>query len=169
MSPCISEAEFLRYYTEYYDKIFNYILRNVYQRETAEDLTANTFLKALRSIKQNNPDITNINGWLYKIAANEVLMHYRYRRGKTIVMMDAIPEELIRDTSREESVEDHSRYVALQQALSRLKPEDRILIELYVFEHKSYPEIADILEQKESTLRSRICRITAKLKKMVDE
>jgi RNA polymerase sigma-70 factor (ECF subfamily) len=169
MSPTVSETEFIQHYNDYYEKIFNYILRNVYYREIAEDLTSQTFLKALKYIKETNPDIRNISAWLYKIATNEVLMHHRYKRGKNIISFDAMAEEPVQGEQSGNTESNYSDFIALEQALGRLKPSEKLLVELFIFEHKSYAEIAAIVKEKESSLRSRMCRIVGKLKEFFKE
>ena len=82
------EKSFIKLYDKYYKKIFNYIFRSILHKETSEDLTSNTFLKALNFIKKKNPTIKNFSAWIYKIATNEILMHHRYKGGKNNVSLD---------------------------------------------------------------------------------
>jgi RNA polymerase sigma-70 factor (ECF subfamily) len=171
LSPVITMQLFRKLYEEYYDKIFNYIFRNVYHRERAEDLTSQTFLKALRFIKKNHPDIENFNGWIYRIATNEVLKDYR-KKGKKMPL--SIDDELlqlqdfIKDTKSD--VENTvSAQMDLRRAFKKLHPEEVIIIELYFYEHKRYSEIAAILNMKESTLRSRLHRTLKKIKEYLQE
>jgi RNA polymerase sigma-70 factor (ECF subfamily) len=171
LSPVITMQLFRKLYEEYYDKIFNYIFRNVYRRELAEDLTSQTFLKALRFVKKNQPDIENFNGWIYRIATNEVLKDYR-KKGKKMHL--SIDDELLqlkdflKDTrSNVESTV--STQMDLRRALKKLHPEEVIIIELYFFEHKKYAEIAAILNIKETTLRSRLHRTLKKIKGHLQE
>lgn len=169
MSPKVSEKEFIERYNEYYDRIYNYILRNVYNRETAEDLTSQTFLKALKSIRETDPDIRNFNAWLYKIATNEVLMHHRSKRVKKTVSFDVMEEDGVQFAGTHPHQADHTKFIALEQALVRLTPSEKMIIELSVFENKSYAEISSILQVPEPSLRARMCRAVKRLKELLGD
>jgi RNA polymerase sigma-70 factor (ECF subfamily) len=166
MSPVISEQEFLPLYDKFYKKIFNFILRHVFHRETAEDLTSQTFLKALSYIKKKRVDIKNFNAWIYKIATNEVLMHHRKKGTKNTLSIESenlqLKEILIEN--REINPEIYADFLAVHQELKNLKAHEALIIELYYFEQKSYAEIQEIVKIKETTLRSILHRGLKKLK-----
>ena len=65
-------------YDAHFDAIFRYVVRRVGSVAEAEDLTAQTFYKALRSLRRFTED--NPKAWLYRIATNEVNDHFRRRR-----------------------------------------------------------------------------------------
>ncbi|HEQ72575.1 MAG TPA: RNA polymerase subunit sigma-70, partial [Spirochaetia bacterium] len=73
MHAVSNEHEFMLLYDEYVGKIYNFILRSVLHRETAEDLTATVMTNALSSIKRRRILIQNFSAWLYKIATNELI------------------------------------------------------------------------------------------------
>ncbi|MBN1798318.1 MAG: sigma-70 family RNA polymerase sigma factor [Spirochaetales bacterium] len=166
MSPVIYEHEFLSYYDKFYKKIFNFILRHVFHRETAEDLTSQTFFKALRHVKKNTPDINNFNAWIYKIATNEILMHHRKKGTKNTFSIEEEQDQLKTVLVEQKSVapDMYVDFMAVRQELKKLKPQEALVIELYYFEQKSYAEIAEIVNIKETTLRSMIHRSLKKLK-----
>jgi RNA polymerase sigma-70 factor (ECF subfamily) len=166
MSPYITDNLFCDLYEQYYDKIFNYIFRQVYHRERAEDLTSGTFMKALQYLKKNKRDIENFNAWIYRIATNEVLKDHRKRRGKTPVSLDdEISQlgELVQD-KRPDIQKKISAQIDIRRALKQLKPKDALLVELYFYENKKYTEIAAVLKVNETALRSRLHRALKKLK-----
>lgn len=166
MSPVIYEQDFLRYYDKFYKKIINFILRHVFHRETAEDITSQTFFKALRHVKKNSPDIKNFNSWIYKIATNEVLMHHRKKGTKNTFSIEEEQDQFKCILVEQQSVapEIYVDFMAVRQELKKLKPEESLIIELYYFEHRSYAEIAEIVNIKETTLRSMLQRSLKKLK-----
>jgi RNA polymerase sigma-70 factor (ECF subfamily) len=170
LSPLITIQNFRSCWEEYYDKIFNYIFRNVYQRELAEDLTSSTFLKAFRFIKENNPNIENFSGWIFRIATNEILKDYRKMGKKKYVSIDDEEHQLM--NLIEDPGENIQKAVCsqmdLRKALANLTPRESLLIDLYFFEHQHYSEIASMLKMNKNALRSRICRILKKLKKYME-
>ena len=67
-------------YDRYCDQIFRFTLRRLPDRETAEDVTAEVFFKALRAIGAYNPAVAPFSAWLYRIATNAVTDFLRARR-----------------------------------------------------------------------------------------
>ncbi len=63
-------------YELYYSRILNYIYRRVMDIETAEDLTSKTFFNALHALP-NYRQRSSFRAWLYRIATNEMKMHWR--------------------------------------------------------------------------------------------
>jgi RNA polymerase sigma-70 factor (ECF subfamily) len=166
VSPVVYEHDFLRFYDKFYKKIFNFILRHVFHRETAEDLTSQTFFKALRYVKKRTPDIKNFNAWIYKIATNEVLMHHRKKGTKSTFSIEDEREEYKSILVEQKNTEPETcvDFMAVRQELKKLKPQEELVIELYYFEQKSYAEISEIVNIKETTLRSILHRSLKKLK-----
>jgi RNA polymerase sigma-70 factor, ECF subfamily len=67
-------------YDRYCDRIYRYVQRRLRDHEAAEDVTAETFLKALRAIDTYRPATAPFSTWLYRIAANAVVDYARARR-----------------------------------------------------------------------------------------
>jgi RNA polymerase sigma-70 factor (ECF subfamily) len=166
VSPVVHEHDFLRFYDKFYKKIFNFILRHVFHRETAEDLTSQTFFKALRFVKKNTPNIDNFNAWIYKLATNEILMHHRKKGVKSTFSIEDEREQVRTVLIEQKSVapDMYVDFMAVRQELKKLQPREALIIELYYFEQKSYAEISEIVNIKETTLRSMIHRSLKKLK-----
>jgi RNA polymerase sigma-70 factor (ECF subfamily) len=77
----VADAEaFGLLYDRYCDQIFRFTFRRLPDRETAEDVTAEVFFKALRAIGAYNPAVAPFSAWLYRIAANAVTDFLRARR-----------------------------------------------------------------------------------------
>jgi RNA polymerase sigma-70 factor (ECF subfamily) len=168
MPEDIGEIEklFIGLYDEYYGMIYNFIYRGVRRRETAEDLTAEVFFKALRYIKKNGEKIRNYKSWFFKIATNEILMHHRYHRGKIVIQYEDEEEQSFL-TANDDRLNFAGREIdllAVRQALLELKPLEKTIIELRYFEGMEYEEVAGILSMKESTIRSLVHRALEKLK-----
>jgi RNA polymerase sigma factor (sigma-70 family) len=75
------DAALSELYDRYEVKIFTYIYRRTGDESLAEDLTSQVFLKMLESIRDQKAWRSSFSGWLYKIAHNLVIDHYR-RRGR---------------------------------------------------------------------------------------
>ncbi len=67
-------------YERHFDSIFRYVLHRVANVAEAEDLTSQTFFKALRGIDRYRPGANgSAEAWLYRIATNELSSHFRRR------------------------------------------------------------------------------------------
>lgn len=67
-------------YDNYIKKIYDFIYYKTHHQETAEDLTNATFMKALENIRKFNLQEAYFPAWLYKIARNTVIDHYRTQK-----------------------------------------------------------------------------------------
>jgi RNA polymerase sigma-70 factor (ECF subfamily) len=158
-------------YEEHFDGIFRYILYRVGHVAEAEDLTAQTFFKALRSLWRFRWSRGSFSAWLYRIATNEVNSHHRRRRpsvplglldageGSPVAQEAAIAEKLL---SRNE------RFQRVQRGICRLKPEEQALVVLRYVEEKPYGEIAAILRKGIGAVTMRTHRALARLKTEIE-
>ncbi len=77
-------------YEKYFDRIFNYILRQTDDEELAGDLCSQSFVNALNNLKKYEFRGFPFSAWLYKIAGNEVNKHYRKNKGKKIFSIEEL-------------------------------------------------------------------------------
>jgi RNA polymerase sigma-70 factor (ECF subfamily) len=164
-------------YEAHYSAILNYLYRRTLSATVAEELTSNTFFKALRGLPafHSRPSI-RFRAWLYRIATNEAGMHWRSRRGRgtaPLLLNDndlpritfIWPEMEVPDAAREKQ----RQFSCIHQALSRLPELYRSTLTLRYFEGLAHEEIAQILEKPVGTIKSIVHRGLAKLaKKMKD-
>jgi RNA polymerase sigma-70 factor (ECF subfamily) len=148
-------------YDTHFDAIFRYVLRRVANVAVAEDLTAETFYKALRRFWRFRWSGSNVSAWLYRIATNEINSHYRSHRTSVAVDPATVTAE---PSDAETELAVHRLYLDLHRALRRLNHDDQALIVLRYFEQKSYDEIASILRRRPGTLAMRANRALKKLK-----
>ena len=164
------DKDFILLYRKYYPKIFNFFMRRFLNRELAEDFTSNTFFKAVRSLNKNSTEIKNFNAWIYKIATNEALSHLRYIKRKK---RDGIEEDLnsiiniFNQNSNDDKNGSFIDFIALNKAMDHLKPQEKEIIDLYYFAKLDYSDISEILDMKETTLRSLLHRTLKKLEKLM--
>ena len=158
-------------YEEHFQKIFNYILMRVANVAEAEDLTAQTFLNAWKSLwRMRWSGAGSVQAWLYRIATNEVNASFRKKKRQ-----GCLPEEdaLIDPFSHadrelqeaEQELAQNKVFLDLNKAIRTLKAEDQTLITLRYFEQKSFAEIARIVGRREGTLTMRTHRALRKLEK----
>lgn len=136
-------------------------------RQDAEDLTQDTFMRVFRSLKSYRPG--TFEGWLRRITTNLFLDLVRHR---ATVRMEALPEDYERvagvQPGPELAYEFNNLDPALARALNDLSPEFRVAVVLCDGLDLSYEEIADTLGLKMGTVRSRIHRARAQLRAALD-
>ena len=137
----------------HYDSLYRYAYRLSGSAADAEDLTQETFGKALTRIGQlREPD--RAKGWLFRILRNAYLHRVRDERRAKIVPLDAISEPCAAEPEDIPPVDPEQ----LQAALDALDETFRTPLILFYFEDFSYRDIADHLELPIGTVMSRLAR-----------
>jgi RNA polymerase sigma-70 factor, ECF subfamily len=149
-------------YEKYFDRIFNYILRQTDNDELTGDLCSQTFVNALNNLGKYEFRGFPFSAWLYKIAGNEVNKHYRKNKGKKIFSIEELKvRELVEQTTDTWDEELINRVIRYMNEL----PTDMIqVLELRFFEDKDFKEIAFILDMTESGAKMRTYRALDKLR-----
>lgn len=148
--------------------LINFLLRYVGERQVAEDLFQETFVRVVRSIGEFRPD-ASLTTWIYTIARNLALDHLKARRRHRETPLDAAASEeggrviYFRDVlrageglepgTRAESTEDERR---VSEALGRLGPAKREALILRVYAGLSYAEVARVVDAPVGTVKFRI-------------
>ncbi len=149
-------------YQRYVDKIYKFIYYKTHHKETAEDLTSQTFFKALENIKNFDSDKGQFSSWLYRIAKNCVIDYYRTKK-ETIDIFDAWDlvgrEDIKRDSEFKEQLEKVERY------LEQFTSEQREIIVMRVWQDMTHKEIAEIIGKSEDSCKMIFSRAINKLRK----
>lgn len=152
---------------EHADDVYRLAYSLAGNRQDAEDLTQDTFMRVFRSLKSYRPG--TFRGWLHRITTNLFLDMVRHR---STVRMEALPEDYERVAGQqpgpERVFELNHLDPALRRALDDLSPEFRVAVVLCDGLDLSYEEIADTLGLKMGTVRSRIHRARAQLREALD-
>lgn len=162
----------------YSSDVYALLYRLTSDPEEAADLTQETFLHALRSIKSFRGE-SELKTWLFRIAINESRNRFRWwkrrRRDQTLSLDATIGDsetqvwETISDNSisPEDEVLRRERTKALNDALGTLKAVYREAIVLCDIEGLSYEECAEALETNIGTVKSRISRGREELRRQL--
>ena len=153
MKP-LSSADFLKYYLQYYEKIYRYLYFRAYEdEELARDLASETFLKAYEKCDTYDPQ-KKFSAWIYTVARNCLIDHFRKN-----------PRN--RETSLEEYKEDtHTGYEKMSEKVDTLLKRKQLLfythelpekfreiVLLKYFNEYENKEITDMLNLNPNTLR----------------
>lgn len=140
-------------YDRYVERIYAYAQRETGDVATAEDIVSATFEKALRNLPAYRWRGTSFGAWLYKIARNELRMHWRKQRW-TVPLRGIFRSGV----SVEQSVQANDESDALQVALRRLSNADQEILRLRYYESLSHPEIAEVLNCSPNSAAVRLHR-----------
>lgn len=152
----------VRLYDKYYSAVFGYIYHCTFNQTVSEDLTSNVFLAAFRHLRRFQWRRVPFRAWLYRIATNEVRMHYRKakRIGALRLEVDSQGQEAPAASDRPAAAEE---YRLLHEALLQLRPKYRTVIILRYFEDKTIAEISEITGRRPGTIKSQLHRGLAQL------
>ena len=155
--------------------VFSLIFRMVRDRELAEDLTQETFVKALNAVESYRPEF-KFSSWIFKIANNAAIDHLRRRELQTLSLEgapNAVTPEAIEATALQlrdrlenplEELEARELGGQIESAIARLRPEYRSCILLRHVEGRAYEEIAEILDLPLGTVKTYIHRARNELR-----
>jgi RNA polymerase sigma-70 factor (ECF subfamily) len=173
------EPAFRELLRRYERPVFSLIFRMVRDREMAEDLAQDTFIKVLNNIDRYRPEF-KLSSWLFKIANNVTIDHLR-RRQLATVSLDGSPHAATaaeaqatsldvesRGQSALEAIESRELGSAIEQAIGNLRPEYRSCILLRHVEGRSYEEIAATLDLPLGTVKTYIHRARHELREALE-
>ncbi len=155
--------------------VFSLIFRMVRDRELAEDLTQETFIKALNAVESYRPEF-KFSSWIFKIANNAAIDHLRRRELQTLSLEgapNAVTPEAIEATALQlrdrlesplDELEARELGGQIESAIARLRPEYRSCILLRHVEGRAYEEIAEILDLPLGTVKTYIHRARNELR-----
>ena len=151
------EAAFRDLFESHKDKVYSIALRFSGDAGAAMDITQDTFLKLMDRISQFRGD-SSFDSWLYRLVVNACMDHRRKQR-RILPVLEGFFDSF---RSPEESTLEHLMRDEMQQqvqeVVSRLAPDHRIVVVLRYTEGLSYEEIADLLNCSRGTVASRLNR-----------
>jgi RNA polymerase sigma-70 factor (ECF subfamily) len=159
---------FSQIYDSHVEKIFRFIFLKVNSQDIAQDLCSETFLRAWESFKDNNKKIDNPNAFLYQVARNLIIDHYREKGRTQTVSADYVPIIDPAQDLEKKTLQD-SDMGMIQSELNNLKPEYQEVIIWHYIEDLSIPEIAKMIDKKEGTVRVKIHRALKALKNKIEQ
>lgn len=155
-------------YDQYVDKIYRFVLLKVKSQEIAQDLASEVFTKGWEAFKAKSGQIDNIQAFLYQIARNLIVDHYRDATKAQLVSADAAP---ILDSSQglEEKAMVKSDMEQVKVALANLKEDYREVLVWRYLDELSFQEIAKLAKKPEPNVRVLLHRALQALKNKLKE
>ena len=149
-------------FERYHKRIFNFLARLVLDRDLAEDLTQNVFLRMIKyrnSYREGN----RFQSWIYQVARNVFSDHYQAYKNKKADFTDVTKMgDTVADS--DESAEQAEREKLLQQSMALLSEEQQELLVLTRFQHLKYEEVAAIMNTTVANIKVKVHRAIARLR-----
>jgi len=159
--------QFGKIYDQYINKIYRFIFLKVNSQEIAEDLTSEVFVRSWDKFRIGE-DIQNIQAFLYQVARNLVIDHYRERdENRTILVEEIWAPDLRVDLEKEAQID--SEMSQARFALSKINEDYADVIVWRYLDQLSTSEIAKILNKSEGAVRVTLHRALKELRKNLED
>lgn len=162
----IDPQAFERFYTKYFDAIYRFCLRRTLDHATAEDLTAETFLQAQRSLGRFRWQGVTFGAYLYRIAQNLVRMRAR-RLAREAELVDGETSVVDPRLSPLAQVVLTDEQRAVRAAVAQLEASTQEIILLHYWEGLTTPEIAAVVGMNATTVKTRLHRGRVRVRKLL--
>ena len=158
---------------KYQDRLYNTTYRMLGNADDAQDVVQEAFIHAYQSLASFKGD-SQFFTWLYRIAINAAISSKRKRR--LVLSIDAArngesfpePEDLSREAKPSHAIESHEQSQHVQEALSKLSIEHRMVLILKDMEGEKYETMAELLQVPIGTIRSRLHRARLELRELLE-
>lgn len=148
-----AKEQFGNIYNQYIEKIYRFVYLKVNSQETAEDITSRVFLNGWESYQKKPEKIENPGAFLYQIARNMVIDHYREKGKARVVSADNLPQIADHRTNLHDKAVLSSDIEMVKSAIQNLKKDYQDVLIWHYLEDMSVPEIAQILGKPDGTIR----------------
>jgi RNA polymerase sigma-70 factor, ECF subfamily len=173
-----SEKAYRELLDRYQRPVFSLVYRMVRDRELAEDLAQETFVKVFNHLDRFNPKY-KFSSWIFKIASNLAIDTLRKREPETVSLDGSrhasTPDEVeatritveAKDENPEEFLEAKELGQEIERAIGLLRPDYRTAILLRHVEGRAYEEIAEVMGVPLGTVKTFIHRARSELREML--
>jgi len=138
-------------YEEYYDKIARYVYVHISNKEEAEDIAGEVFLKALESLKSYREQGVPMQGWLFRIAHNLTVDYLRKMNKRRTVPIDSVV--LQGNDNPANTAEKNIEFERVAKAMKKLTTEQREVINLRFFGGLTSKEVGGVLGKSDGAVR----------------
>ncbi len=154
----------------YKDLVFTLALRMVKNREEAEEVSQDTFIKVYKSLNKFKGN-SKFSTWIYRVAYNTCLDRIkRIKREYNVVAIDEFTEHHVKTLDNAlDQMEEQEHKDKIQQCLQLLPSDDSFLLTLYYFEEQSLEEISKVVGLTANNVKVKLFRSRKKLTSILKE
>jgi RNA polymerase sigma factor (sigma-70 family) len=164
-----SSLDFAALFDRHYPKLYAYVRSRLPDDQTAEDITAAAFERALRHTQSYDSTKGAFSTWLFRIARNLVVDHYATASRLPVQSdLDEVATLSVPTPSPEDQLLRQEQQRALGRAISHLPDRDQEIIRLRFFGRLTNRRIAAVMDLKEKTVSVIIYRALLKLKAQLE-
>jgi RNA polymerase sigma-70 factor (ECF subfamily) len=149
--------------------IFRYLWFRLGERETAEDLTGEVFIRMLEALPRYRPTATPFRAWLYRIARNLAIDYGRRAGQTTTIALEEVLAEHDPAHDPAQQVDQRLSLEALRTALAKLEAEQREVVTLRFLAGLSLRETAAVVDKTEAAVKALQHRGLAALNQTLNE
>jgi RNA polymerase sigma-70 factor (ECF subfamily) len=154
-------------YDQHAEPIYRYVYRYVGDASLAEDLTSEVFLRLVQVIGTPRAPRDQLRGWLYRVAHNLAMDHFRQRAKGTPLPLD---EDLVPGSdSPSAKVEKDQAQQRVRQAVGQLTPSQQQVLVLRFGEGLKIREIGQLMGKSEGSIKLMQYRALQRLRKLFDQ
>jgi RNA polymerase sigma-70 factor (ECF subfamily) len=154
-------------YDTYAPLIYAYIYRRVQNAPLAEDLTGEVFLRMLQAARHKETWHTSFRGWLYRVAHNLVVDHFRRQPAQEPLALD--DWVLADDHSPEAEVAERMSRQALRDAIEQLTPDQQQVLALRFGQQLTAREVGETIGKSVSAVEALQHRALAALRRIFEK
>jgi len=166
------EKKFEKIYFAFRKNLFWYVRKKVNSDEIAQDITADVFMKLFENKKiLADRDQNGLRAWLYTVARNQVVDHYRKKSNNVEVkgLDDEIFDLVVSDrTEHLQQLIQDEKYQLIMAVIENLEPIEKEIITLRFQREMSFKEIAEIIKKDEGAIKMTLYRSIEKIKKTLN-
>jgi RNA polymerase sigma-70 factor (ECF subfamily) len=154
-----------RIYEHYKEPVYQFVRLRVGDAATAEDITAQVFLKLIRALRSAHPPQQSLRGWIFRVARNAIYDHYGE---PTALPVETLDQWLAAPASDPELQVIHELDAArARQALRMLAPTHQEVLLLRFDQQLSLRETADIMDKNVNTIKALQFRAISTLRQIL--
>jgi RNA polymerase sigma-70 factor (ECF subfamily) len=154
-------------YLSHHLQIFRFVWSRVYDPDLAEDLTGEVFVRMLANLSNYEDRSLPFRAWLYSIARNLVIDHFRKNSSRMTVSLNDITDEPMESESLEEQAEKTLNLKQVRQMLEQINPDEREVVQLRFLAGLSLKETAIATNQTIAAVKAQQHKGLLSLKAMI--
>lgn len=143
-------------------RIYDFLFYKTFDETVAEDLTSDTFMKALKSMKQFSGNTEKeLFSWLYRIAYNTLVDHYRTTRETSD--LDEASETVGQDAGFESDVDNRSKLEEILGYLDTLSQDQRNIVIMRIWDDLPYADISALTGKSVDNCKKIVSRVLGQI------
>lgn len=140
---------------QWQDSIHRFAYRFFYNTDDAREITQKTFIRVYRNLDQLD-DLNKFSSWIYRIAKNICLDELKRSGRKNSFPLELVKNDRLHHENPSKKIETKELGEWIQKALQAIPEEQRVVVIMKEYEQLTFKEIAEILNEPESTVKSRL-------------